>query len=131
MTWEDDLRATSAELGRRLESAHWNPPRRTRVRGRTAVALALVLGGVAVLAWPAPDPGAAIEAQYASQITEVRIDDAEVRREFDAALEQVNRAIALAKDALRRSPKNPAFAELCHVAYRAKVRLIQAYSLGG
>jgi hypothetical protein len=62
---------------------------------------------------------------------EVRIDDPELRREFETALSHVERAIALAKEAVRRSPQEPAFAELCHVAYRAKVRLIHAYSQGG
>ncbi len=149
MTWEDDLRTTAGELGRRLDRAHPNPPARRRVRPIAVAAAALILGCAALVAWPAlrslpsdvctrqdgeggpRDPAAAIEAQYADQITELQIDDPELRREFQAALAQVDRAIALAKDAVRRSPNNAAFAELCHLAHRAKVRLIQAYSQGG
>lgn len=129
MNWEDNLRSTARELRGRLDLAHPKPPSRRRVRW-PVVAIALVLGGAAFLARPS-DPAAAIESAYAGQIQDVRIDDPELRREFEAAMAHVDRAIELAKDALRRSPKNPAFAELCHLALRAKVRLIQAYSHGG
>lgn len=129
MNWEEKLRATSAGLGRQLERAHPNPPRPRRVRPVAAVAV-VVLAVAAFLAWPR-DPAAAIEAQYASQLVEVRIDDPELRREFEAALAQVDKAIALAKNAIRRSPGTAEFVELCHLALRAKVRLIQAYSQGG
>ena len=129
MTWEEKLRATSVELGRQLERSHPNPPRRRRLRP-VAAAGAVVLAVAAILAWPR-DPAASIEAQYAGQFVEVRIDDPELRREFEAALAQVDKAIALAKNAVRRSPGTPEFVELCHLALRAKVRLIQAYSQGG
>jgi len=129
MNWEDNLRSTARNLRDHLERAHPNPPGRRRVRW-TLVGIALVLGSIVYLARPG-DPAAAIERTYAEQIRDVRIDDPELRREFEAALASVDRAIALAKDALRRSPQNAAFAELCHLALRAKVRLIQAYSQGG
>ena len=129
MTWEEKLRATSGELGRRLEHAHPNPPRRRRVRPVAAL-VAVALAVAAFLAWPR-DPAAAIEAEYAAQLVEVRNDDPELRKEFEAALAQVDRAIALAKNAVRRSPNTAEFVELCHLALRAKVRLIQAYSQGG
>ena len=131
MNWDDRLRSTAGELGKRLEVAHPNPRVRRRFRLPVAgAAAALILGISAWLAWPR-DPAAAIEAGYAAQMRDVRIDDPELRREFEAALAQVDRAIALANDAVRKSPKNPAFAELCHIAHQAKVRLIQAYSHGG
>lgn len=129
MSWEDGLRSTARDLRDRLERAHPNPPPRRGVRW-PVVGLALLLGSVVYLARPR-DPAAAIESAYAEQFRDLRIDDPELRREFEAALAHIDRAIELAKDAVRRSPKNPAFAELCHLALRAKVRLIQAYSQGG
>ena len=131
MNWDDRLRSAAGELGRRLEFAHPNPGVRRRFRPLVAwTAAALIVGTAALLAWPR-DPAAVIEAEYRDQIVDVNIEDPELRREFDAALAQVDRAIALAKEAVRRSPRNADFAELCRIAHRAKVRLIQAYSHGG
>lgn len=130
MTWEENLRAAAVELGNRSELRHPGPPRRRRVRWVAPAAAVLVLGSAIWFARPR-DPAAAIGAQYADQEVAVRIDDPELRREFEAALAHVDRAIALAEEAVRKSPRNPAFAELCHLAHRAKVRLIQAYSQGG
>ena len=129
MNWEDDLRSASRDLGRRLELAHPNPPRRRRIRP-VVIAAAVGLSVAAYVAWPR-DPAAAIEKVYAPQFVEVRIQDPRLRLEFETAMAQVERAIAIAKDAVRRSPSDPAFAELCHLALKAKVRLIQAYSTGG
>ena len=128
MTWEENLRATARDLGRGLERAHPNPPARRRIRV-LPIAVA-VIAVAAVFAFRPRDPAAAIENAYAGQFSVVRIDDPELRREFEAALAQIDRAIALAKDAVRRSPGDPAFAELCHLAFQAKVRLIQAYTGG-
>jgi hypothetical protein len=129
MTWDDDLRGAAGELGNRLERGHPGPARRRKVRwtAPVAVALALALG----ITFTRPDdPAAAIRAQYAGNV-DLKIDDPELRREFEAALAQVDRAIALAEDAVRRSPRNADFVELCHLAHRARMRLIQAYSHGG
>lgn len=130
MTWEDKLRSTAGELGRRLEERHPKPPARRRVR-LIPWAAAAFLAAIAVWAVRPADPVAAIEAQYAGQMADVRIDDAGFRREFEAAMAHVERAIALAKDAVRRSPGNEEFVRLCHLAHQAKVRLIQAYTRGG
>lgn len=131
MTWELELRRTSADLGRRLEQAHPNPPGRRRLRDLTAAAAILLVAGAAVHLARPRDPAEAIGEQYAVEFTDVKIEDPVLRREFEAALAQVDRAIALAKDAVRRVPGNPDFVELCHVAHRAKVRLIRAYTQGG
>lgn len=130
MSWEDDLRATARDLGRRLEREHVRPPARRRVRAWVPAAAVLLLAGVAYLAVPR-DPAASIERAYAGQFPAVQIDDPALRLEFETALAHVERAIALAKDAVRRSPNEPAFADLCHLAFQAKVRLIRAYSQGG
>ena len=130
MMREDELRTMAQALGSRLETAHPNVPVRRRLRGTTGVAAALLFLGAAVFIARPGDPAAAIESTYADRFTDVRIEDPELRREFEAALAHVERAIELAKAAVRRSPENSAFADLCHVAFQAKVRLIQAYTQG-
>jgi hypothetical protein len=129
MSWDDDLHATARDLGKRLEGAQINPPARRRIRHLVPV-VAVGIAGAVFFALPR-DPSASIERAYVDQFVDVRIDDPELRREFETALAQVERAIALAREAVRRSPQEPAFADLCHVACRAKVRLIHAYSQGG
>jgi len=129
MMSDDELRSVARALGARLETDPPKVPVRRRVRRVALIAIALMLGAGAFIARPR-DPAAAIESAYAGRFAEVRIEDPELRREFEAALAQVERAIALAKDAVRRSPGNTDFSELCHVAFQAKVRLIQAYIQG-
>ena len=130
MNWEDDLRATARDMGRRLEQGHVRPPARRRVRAWVPAAAVLLLAGAVLLALPR-DPAASIERSYAGQFPAIRIEDPALRLEFETALAHVDRAIVLAKDAVRRSPDEPAFADLCHLAFQAKVRLIRAYSQGG
>lgn len=128
MMSDDELRSVARALGAHLETDRPRPARR-RVRRVALMTIALLLAAGAFVARPR-DPAAAIESAYAGRFAEVRIEDPVLRREYEAALAQVERAIALAKDAVRRSPGNPAFSELCHVALQAKVRLIQAYIQG-
>ena len=130
MTSENDLRATARDLGRRLEREHVRPPVRRRVRVWVPAAAVFLIAGAAFLAFPR-DPADSIERAYAGQFAAVHIEDPALRLEFETALAHVERAIALAKDAVRRLPNEPAFADLCHLAFQAKVRLIRAYSQGG
>jgi hypothetical protein len=117
-------------LGSRLERGHLNAPFKRRLRW--TVPVMLLAAATAVLLLRPRDPAHDIDAQYAdvpALLTQVHDEewDEQTRREFREALAGVDRAIALAQDAVRRSPKNEAFRELCHLAHRARRRLIEAH----
>lgn len=133
MNWEENLESAARSLGARLERPA--PPVRRRLRtlpiagGLAAVAVAALLA-----AWPRPrpDPVAPIAAEYAEAFRlEALLDqsswDPEARRAFTEAMSRIDRAIEASHEALRRDPANPVHAELCHLAYDAKARLIRSY----
>jgi hypothetical protein len=133
--WDDELRESARELGSHLERAHPNPPGRIRLRRRFVAAVLMVLAAAAtvvILQRPPMDPVAAIEAQYRDTqhlrtILKPETLDPELRPQFERALAEVEKAIELARDAARRSPENPEFRELCHIAYGAREHLYEAY----
>jgi len=121
-------------LGARLEQTHPHTGVRRRVRwtAPAAVAVAMVVAVVAAHLPRPSDPAAAIDAEYAevdALLARVPQNDWDegTRRDFREALAGVDRAIALSRDAVRRSPRNEAFRDLCRLAYRAKRRLIEAH----
>jgi len=132
MDWTGELHDRARDLRDRLDREHPGVPSRRRLRLLPIVAaLALAVGGVAWQLRPA-DPVASIASQYRDQtrlrqMLKTETWDPELRGQFERTLAEIDRALLLAQDAVRRSPDNPEFRELCHIAYRAKSHLFAAY----
>ena len=133
--WDQELPEQARALRNRLDRGHPAPPTRRRIRPLRAAALLVLLAGAAATAlWlrPPADPVAAIESHYRDQarlreLLKTEGWDPDTRRQFETTLGEVDKALRLAQEALRRSPDNEDFRELCHIAYRAKSHLFVAY----
>ena len=130
LEWERRLVAEAKSLGARQEHEAYITRRAVPSRVLGAVACLMIIGLCIWALHRTHDPVARIESQYSDVERMERLlkNDRwspEVRRTFRDAMSQVNQAIELSKQALRTSPADPDCAELVHVAYRAKRRLIE------